>query len=202
MITSLDELVAYSESQAEELPALKDRILLKRPGSEKEEADRLTVLLPQLPSSYVSVAEEIDLLGVSIGFFELSPTSTPGVSLSEKLLRCNKDAGMRSIFERDGVYQIGSWDADPVAVAITSGSFQHGQVVKYSVGNPALTPESLADSFEQFLCIAGSLDEIRAKYADEDDPSEGIGDFEDGFEEVAPPNYLAAWRKIAEVVLS
>jgi hypothetical protein len=80
--------------------------------------------------------------------------------------------------------------------------FQVGTVVKYNVGNPAVPPVVVADSFLQFLLIAGNLQEISSKY---DDPGQALPEFK---EYLAPlvagrqDQMESTWMEIAHVALS
>ena len=202
MIRNLDDLIGYTRKLGDKLPALRDSIVLERPGCTLEVANEIGEALPGIPESYLDVAKAIRLVGIAIGYFQLAPNSYNGTDLLEKLVDCNSTTAMRSRFDDDGVFQVASWEADPIAVVHRSGRHAVGEVLKYNAGNPEQDAAALANSFEQFLLLAGNLDAVRDKYADVDDPSEGIPEFEACLGEIASGRDVSAWKIIAEVVLS
>lgn len=201
MISNLDDLVAFTNRLGEKLPFLRESIVLKRPGCSPSEIDKVVESLPGIPESYLEIAMQVQLLGIAIGYFQLAPNSCLGQDLSEKLLDCNLNSGMRSRFELDGVYQIATWEADPVVVVFQDGRYNRGQILKYNAGNPEKNASVLADSYERFLLLAGNLDFVRDKVSDSDDPAEGIPEFEQYIEKISPDR-KDVWMSIAEVVLS
>jgi hypothetical protein len=204
MLTTFNDLIAYSHRLANALPDFRDSIVIDRPGCSQSEIATLMKALPGLPDSYTSVAKAVKLDGVAIGYFQLSPSSR-GNGLADKLVACNDPSitPMANHYRTHGVYQVASWEADPIAVAHVSTTFNVGQVVKYNAGNPAARPTVLADDFEQFLLMAGTLDEIRGKHGD--DPAQAMSKFN---AYVAPivsdrrDDMASTWKTIAEVVLS
>lgn len=201
MISNLDDLIAFTNQLGQELPALRDSIVIEQPGCTQDEIDKVAESLPGIPESYLAIAKQVRLLGIAIGYFQLTPNSYQGLSLCEKLLDCNLNSGMRNRFERDCVYQIGSWEADPIAIAYQSGQYERGQVLKYNAGNPEEDATVLADSYDHFLLLAGNLDCVRDKFADADYPAEGMPEFEQCVARIAPGRE-EVWMSIAEVVLS
>jgi hypothetical protein len=135
VITSLDDLVAFTRSLGDALPELRDRIVLHRPGCSSEAIIVLAETLPGIPESYLSIVRSLRLDGIAIGYFQLSPSAFCGRDLTEKLISCN-DPDQNPLVEihwKNGVYQVASWEADPIAVAHTNSSFKVGQVVKYNI---------------------------------------------------------------------
>ena len=205
MIRTLDDLIAYTQQLADNLPELRDSIVIKRPGCSPDAIVRLKAALAGIPQSYLDVVSAIDLNGIAIGYFQLSPGS--GKDFVDKLVRCNTATANPAAdrFHSDGVYQVASWEADPIGVAYHAGPFGVGQVVKYNVANPKQKPNLLADNFEHFLLLAVNLDAIRDKYADSDDPSQAIAEFQRCRDEIlsgADSQIASSWGLLSEVVLS
>lgn len=206
MIASLDELVAYTQTLGEALPELREAIVLRRPGCSQAAASLLAQRLPGIPHSYLTVARVINIDGVSIGYFQLSPSAYGGRDIAEKVIACNESA-MNPLMKRHqkfGVYQVASWEADPICVAHAHGLFEMGQVVKYNIGNPTSEPIVLAEDFEQLLLLAGNLDSIRNKHSEIDDPTQALNEFKMCFTNILPTatsGMAYIWEAIAKVVL-
>jgi hypothetical protein len=205
VITSIDELAAFTRTLADKLPELRDSIVLQQPGYPQDALDFLSSELPGIPQSYLSVVKSFRLDGIAIGYFQLSPQSFDGNNLIEKLIACNK-SGANPFAERHqqhGVYQVASWEADPICVVYKDGPYKKGQIVKYSVENPTARPIVLADTFEQFLVLAGNLDAIRDSYSESDDSSVGLSEFRMCLAQLASQNkeIIPAWEAIASIVL-
>ncbi len=204
MINTLIELTERSEIVGDSTPAIRDQVVIRRPGCSRDEIREIARSLPRVPDSYLSVAAEIHLNNATIGYFCLSPGGPPEQGLLEKLIDSN-DPTRFDFAERcvaDGVYHVASWEADPIAVAHSDTIFSRGQTVMYHVADPSSPASVLADCFEQFLLIAGNLDEIRALHSHHEPAEQAREEF------IA---YLVAnrlgeetqrtWRGIANVVL-
>ena len=204
MISDLNDLISYTEKLASILPQLSDEIRIYRPGCPSDVIVALRQMVPRLPDSYLSVVESIEINGVAIGYFQLTPTSSSKINLAKKLREYNDPAStpMVQYYRRHGVYQVASWEADPIGVAYSDETFNIGQIVKFSAGNPARPPVVLADGFEQFLLIAANLDEIRGKFSD--NSMHALRDFENYLGPLTADRrdemYLV-WKQIAKVVL-
>jgi len=204
MIGNLDELVAYAERTANALPELSEEIRILRPGCPPDLIATLRETLPGLPESYLSVLEAIAIDGIAIGYFQLTPSSSQATNLADKLRGFNDPTltPMAEHYRRHGVYQVASWEADPICVAHSDGTVKIGQVVKYNAADPTTAPVVLADGFEQFLIIAANLDDIRSKYGGE--PARAL----DAFKTYLSPmvagrqdDMESTWTDIATVVL-
>jgi len=200
MISNLDDLIAFTNRLGEKLPARRKRIVIERPGCSQDEIDNIAEAFPNIPESYLAIAKQVRLVGISIGAFALAPNAPIGLGLCEQLLDSNSTAGDRH-FEDDCGYLVAFWEGDPIAVVYQSGQYERGQVLKYDTGNPMDEAEVLGDSYEQFLLLAGNLNFVRDKFADADDPAEGMPEFEQCVAKFAPDRE-EGWMSIAEVVLS
>ena len=203
MIRNLDELIRYSEQVANSLPLIANKVRIVRIGSQPGIIATLTQVLPRLPESYLSVVESIAIDGISIGYFELTPSASHTMSLVEKLQIYNDPTftPMFEYYQKHGVYQVASWEADPICIVHTDGKFKVGQVVKYNIDTPALAPMVLADNFEQLMLIAGNLQEISDKC---DEFEKALNEFKtylDSLLDGCRNEMELAWTRIANVVL-
>jgi hypothetical protein len=158
------------------VPLIAKRVHIRRPGCPPDVISALRGTFPGLPESYLSVAESLAIDGISIGYFNLTPSLSRDKSLPEQL-RAFNDPTIRPMaepFVQHGVYGVASLESDPVCVAHADGTFKVGQVVKYSDVMPGAPPVVLADSFEQLLLIAGNLQEIRGK---REEPAQALREF-------------------------
>ena len=206
MINNLDELVAFTHRIAEKYPLIRDDIRLRRRGCDEDEIAQLLVRFPAMPESYLSVARFLDLNCATIGYFVLSPCSSPRTSLVQKLIECDDPIlSPHTIrYRRDGVYQVASWEANLIAIVFEPGEFERGQLLLYHIGHPHLPSSILADNFKQMLLMAGTLDEVRDRYADANDSKWAIAEFKGDFQILAGSSHealWATWQMIAEDVL-
>jgi hypothetical protein len=207
MITSLDELVAFTRRLGAALPELRKRRVINRPGCSLEAVSALAEKLPGVPDSYLSVIKAIRLDGVVIGYFQLSPSAFEGRDLTEKVISCN-DPVQNPLVEGHRiyrVYEVASWEADPIGVVHTDGVFKVGQVVKYNIGNPGERPVVLANDFEQFLLLASNLDAVRDKYSHTNDRVQAMHEFREVVSKLLSSDMgkmASVWESIARVVLS
>jgi hypothetical protein len=202
MIRTLDELVAFTERLAAEDPELADVLRIERPGCSPEEVEELKSMVPGIPDSYLQVVQAIRVNGASIGYFQLSPSASRTASLAAKVRTYSDPAvsGMARHARRVGAYLVAYWEADPIGVVHSPGTYRPGQVVLFSPGKP---PAVIAESFEQFLLIAGNLDESRALIG-----VHGSGASKDAFlsslaslVDRQQTELRPMWEKIADVVL-
>ena len=166
MIRTLADLVSYTRWLGEQVPSLKDRTEIRVPGCPSEIVAKIAHSLPDMPETYLETISAVLIDGIEIGYFHLSPPMSYGGVLSERLSAANTPninphAGALLSF---GLYQIASWEADPIGIAFQQGKFQRGAIIKTSIENPGTTPVKIADDYTSFLLIAGNLDEIRERH--------------------------------------
>lgn len=203
MISSIDELVAFTQRRAASVP---HRIGITRPGSSIEAVARVAKQLPGIPTSYLSVIRELALDRVAIGYFWLSPEGFPGRDLTERVIACNDPSQnpLEGLFRRQRVYQVASWEADPIAVVHAEGLFKVGQTVLYNSGNFEDTPEVIGNAFEDFLLLVGNLYAIRDKYG-KTGGSQAMMEFEACLSHLVhqhQESIARTWKRVAEEVLS
>lgn len=207
VIRNLEELVAFSERVGDALPELRKSIVIGRPGCSLEAVNTLLKKLPGMPDSYLSAIKAIRLEGIAVGYFRLSPSAFAGRDLTEKVISCNNPS-QNPLVERHrmyGVYQVASWEADPIGVVHADRMFKVGQVVKYNIGNPEELPVVLANAFDQFLLLAGNLDAIRDKHSETDGPTQAMKEFREVLRNLFASeicNMHSTWESIAKVVLT
>ena len=103
----------------------------------------------------------------------------------------------------NGLYEVATWEAEPICVATNKSSHKEGSVLKISIAQPSPKEDLLAPNFETFLLIAGNLDAIRDEYSRTENIVEARAEFELCLTHYELPNEaLTAWKNISSVVLS
>lgn len=139
---------------------------MNSPGIMKESIDLITREIGTLPVSYLSFLENYNLNGVDIGYFGLSPLSYNPGGIITNLKEANHDPFFpKEFMEKHRMYQIGSYNTDLVCVTAGTGQFKEGEILFVEEGYDIYNPQDdqiypLAKDFEQFLIVAGNLNEI------------------------------------------
>jgi len=208
MIVTFDDLVAYSKRMANQYPDLRQETEIRRPGCTEDEINEMAHDLPLIPCEYLDVVRELDIVGVFIGFFQLSPHSATRLGLPHALREENNSEiyPVAANARRQDLYLIGSWEAEPIGVVKSNGGcFPGGTVVMLSHDVTSAAPVPLAKCFRDFLLTAGNLDMVRGMEIDAQGPNGSLALFEAYLQRV-PPNrsseMIRHWRMIAEIVLS
>src|SRR5271166_6276642 len=89
MITDLNALKLYTVRRAELTPRLKHRVVLQSPGCDSASIIKLTAALPNIPISYLKCAQALNLNGISLGYFQLTPHGSPRHGFVEALIHVN-----------------------------------------------------------------------------------------------------------------
>jgi hypothetical protein len=205
MITDLVALREYTERKAARLPALRSKIILKTPGIDQHEYARIKHALRHLPKTYGECIRQLNLHGISIGYFRLWPDVVRKANLVDSIVEINSTVKnpFLGFLRENGLYEVAAWEAEPICLASKQSSYTEGSTLKMSLVRPSPQLELLANSFEVFLLIAGNLDAIRSKYSKTGESAAAIAEFEDCVAHFAiPPEAVATWRAISEVVLS
>jgi hypothetical protein len=161
MISNIEDLISFTNNLEIILPQLKGKIALNYSGCPKEEIDKIKNAFPKMPKTYLDFVKQIDLVGKSIGYFQLAPNSEKGETLYEKLNNCNIHSAFKEVFQMNEVYQIGSWEADPICIVYKSNQLVNGQIVKLNSEIKNQKPDILANSFVDYLLIVGNLELIK-----------------------------------------
>lgn len=168
MLTTLAELIAYSQALAERDPdTFADRVF-RTPGLSSAQVTGLVKALPRIPQSFLSVVGGIDFTRVGIGFFSFGQVFSRVKGYVNSLIFFNDEAECPfcQYCHQDHAYLVAWCEADPVGLVHTDGPFKRDQILIYNVGYIEQPPTVLADNFTQLLLIAGNLDEIRDRYMD------------------------------------
>lgn len=196
MLKTLEDLLEWSLASCEAFPQDRERIDLTGPIPKKSDLERLGEF-GDLPEEYIEVAGKIALLGKEIGPFTLWPSVFGSDSFVESLFAANSAANPHHRFlERWAAYAIACFEAEPIAV-VQDGQPNAGAVLKFNLGHPDMPARKIADSFTQFLLIAGSLEMARAA-------GEGKEVLDAFIQDVASAynaELAESWRTIGEVVL-
>ncbi len=159
MISTLDELQRYTEERAERSPAIASRVLLRSPGLGAEDAARLARDLPGLPQSYLDVAQRFALASVELGMAGLRPRDLGGDGLADRLVVANGPDNPVVGFLRDNdLYEVASWETDPIAVVREGAERRPGEVVWVDITSaPSYSVSPLAADFATFMLLAGRI---------------------------------------------
>ena len=205
MINDLNALTEYTINRGEKTPRLKGQIVLSSPGCDQDSIAKIKNALPNMAESYLSCAQAFNLNGICLGFFQLSPPGSKKLNFVERLVQINTpEKNPFWIFmSENGLYEVATWEAEPICVATNKSSHKEGSVLKISIAQPSPKEDLLAPNFETFLLIAGNLDAIRDEYSRTENIVEARAEFELCLTHYELPNEaLTAWKNISSVVLS
>jgi len=137
------------------------------PGISNGQKVELVKLGVEFPSSYVNVIEKYNVYFVDLSWFSLSPHPFGTKDLIDCLNRanCQDPFFPKEFMEKHRMYQIGSYNTDLVCVTAGTGQFKEGEILFVEEGYDIYNPQDdqihpLAKDFEQFLIVAGNLNEI------------------------------------------
>jgi hypothetical protein len=152
MLNSLTELEAWTRKLGEQVPALAHEIVLSDGGLSSDDLKSVEKALNvRLPESYGRVACAKGLYGVSIGYFGLWPTFDSGEDLRRSLIRANTEGACADLV------WVARQEANPICIR-TAGNADEGAVFRIDrMSSPEPRCDRIADSFEQFLLLAGNL---------------------------------------------
>ena len=197
MIDSLNELAEHTRQVAERFPRLAKRVVLRPSSVTPEELTRLRTSWGGLPESYCRCLQTLDLTGIAVGFFEVSPMIQSGETIVDALVRVKEESPSENALQ--GLVVVGAYEGDPLLLAVQDGEHA-GEVLRQDLGSaarPRLT--RVANTFEQLLIGAGRLDQMV------NDGVEGWLPVEDFLEALAPfqldDEQLENWRFFAETAL-
>jgi hypothetical protein len=164
MISTINELqnLLYEDAEEFEDPLYKSRFLLTNEGCSEERIAFLKKKLPSLPESYTRWLTKLNLNGICIGYFCLSPFSKNPKDIVESILEASEDTFFpKEFMEKHNMYRIGFYNTDLICVAAGSDKYKEGEILFVEEGNNIYNPQDnqihkLAKNFEQFLLIAGN----------------------------------------------
>jgi hypothetical protein len=170
MIQTINELQEYILKDADDF----DELMMTSPGCSKERIRDLKATLPGIPDSYTKWVEALNLNGISIGYFEVSPCSFHSEDMVANVIQGNEDGIMFwDQMRQYHLYSIATTDDYGIFVATSSSSYREGEIIiiDEDIYAEEDTPEKyihkLAKNFEQFLIAAGNLNQIHQEINDD-----------------------------------
>ena len=163
MIETITGLQKYILKDADDF----DELMMTSPGCSKDRIRDLKIDLPGIPDSYTKWVESLNLNGISIGYFEVSPCSLHPEDMVANLIQGNEDGVMFwEQMRQYHLYSIATLDGYGIFVATTSSPYKEGEIIIIDEDIYAEKDASekyiykLAKDFEQFLIAAGNLNQI------------------------------------------
>jgi hypothetical protein len=169
VIQSIADLMAMSEIDAvaaekRGFPGIAEQTRLRSPGCSAEEIARLRGVYPMLPEQYLSVAAQVYLPNVSIGYLSLAPGGLRDGNLFNRLTKFNSPASPQWDYVDDhNLYEVAHYPGSLVCVA-REGTVRPGEVVRVDYewgGVDDLVLHRTTWSFEQLLLGFGRIREQR-----------------------------------------
>jgi len=177
MINNLDELKLYTEEVATKFPAIASEIKLCSPGCSKEQLATLKQEVPQLPQEYLDIANQVQLVAVSIGQLSLWPVPYGKRDFLLSLIEANTDSSnpYLDFYNSNNLVEVARLEANLICLGKIATE-NEGQVFLVDISSGEnLAIEKLADNFEQLLVLAGNLHQISMFY--EEDEDSGVSEF-------------------------
>lgn len=167
MINTLSQLqtIFLKEAALEEDPIFRRPSLLTSPGCSNSRISLLLKQIPEFPKSYTDLLPLYSFNGVIISDFELSPYSFRDLDVVDGLLKTLEDSFFpKEFMEKHRMYKVGSYDNDLICVSSGTNQFKEGEILFVEEGDDIYNPQDsqihkLAKDFEQFLIVAGNLNE-------------------------------------------
>ncbi len=177
MIESLEELQKYVLEGADDFDDLifKRSYMMTSPGCCEEEIEELKAALPGIPDSYTKLVEAINLNGIDVGYFEVCPASFNPEGMVANFIEGNKgEVLFWEYMQQYHLYSVATIDGYGIFVATASSPYKEGEIIIIDVDiyadkdNPEQWIHRLAQDFEQFLLIAGNLNQIKRQIKEDD----------------------------------
>ena len=151
-------------------------LILSTPGCSKEEIKELKSVFPGIPESYIKLLEAVNLNGISIGWLRVSPFSFNPEGMVANLIEGNEEGVLFSEYASQyHLYSVATTDGFGIFVATASSPFKEGEIILIDESiyadrdNPEKWIHKLAKDFEQFLIIAGNINQIHRTIKNEDE---------------------------------
>ncbi|CAO5682710.1 MAG: hypothetical protein HEEMFOPI_01760 [Holosporales bacterium] len=180
MINNIEELKEYKKNDSKQYQG--DDIFIKRcaifrSGINHDQLNALLKTLPFLPKSYTNCLTAYNIFQVCIGYFSISPINYDVDNIVDSLIMAQDPEHSflpRSILDPLDLYWIGNNNNDTIYVAgKNSPKYQEGEIV--DINEFILDAEEkdyddymmpMAKDFEQFLILAGNLNEVHREFKD------------------------------------
>ena len=172
MINDVEQIqsLLLEESKQFDDPIAKRRFFMTSPGCSHKRIIELKKVLPGIPDSYTKWIESINLNGVSLGYFELSPSAANSTDIVENLIDANDTTMFRNLMEKHGLYLIATTDYYGIFVAKGSSNYDEGEIViidEEIFSNLDRQRENniqtLAKDFKEFLLGIANIYQIRGE---------------------------------------
>jgi len=186
MISTISEIqdIFHIKAKNEDDPIFKRPYLLLSPGYSKTKIEKIKEILIDFPLSYLQILECYKINGVIISNFELSPYSFDDEDAIDGILKSYNDPFFpKEFMEKHKIYQIGSYNTNLICIAAGTYQFKEGEILFIEEGHDIYHPKDsqihpIAKDFEQFIIIAGNMDQIQREInEDESNYEEKKDDF-------------------------
>lgn len=180
MIKDMDDLKRKMKEDADEFSdALYTKgFLIYHDGITDVQLSHLHEILPGLPESYIACLQGYNIFDVAVGYFDLTPVSGGATNIVDSLVKAQSEEESflpRAILDPLGLYWIGNNNNDTIYVAGKNSPYEEGEIVaihEFIFDAQEKDYENyrllLAKDFEQFLIIAGNLNEVHRLNLDSD----------------------------------
>ena len=127
-----------------------------------------------LPESYIKIISLYSINGIEVDGFDVSPYFHTNPDIVDDLMAAYEDPFFpKECMEKHKMYQIGSYNTDILCVTEGTDQFSEGEILYIDEGYDIQNPEDnqihpIAKDFEQFLIVAGNLDEIHTQMQGDD----------------------------------
>lgn len=176
MISSIFEVqsMRLSKGSLEDDPIFKPYYMMTSPGCSVERISYLIKHFPRLPQTYIDILSSYSINTVEVDGFNLSPyfNSTPD-TVGDFFEAYEDPFFPKEFMQKHKMYQIGSYNTDILCVTEGTEQFSEGEILYIDEGYDIYNPEDeqihpLAKDFEQFLIIAGNLEELHTQMQGDD----------------------------------
>jgi hypothetical protein len=171
MISTIQALQKYLLKGADGF----DELMMTSPGCTREKIRELKKALPDIPDSYTKWVEAVTLNGIVVGYFSVSTCSYHSNDIVANLIEGNR-AGVMFCeqMQKYHLYAIGNTSNFGIFVATASSPHKEGEIIAIDENiyaekyNAEQWIYRLAKDFEQFLIIAGNVNQLHREIKKDD----------------------------------
>lgn len=176
MIKSISEVQSMLLTKGELIknPTFKSAYMMTSPGCSSERIIALKENIINFPQLYLDIISQYSFEKVEIDGFYMSPYSFKSSDTIAGLLEAYEDPFFPKEFMRKHkMYQIGSYNTDILCVTEGTDQFRAGEILYIDEGYNIYNPEDsqihpIAKNFEQFIIIAGNLEQIHSEITEDE----------------------------------
>lgn len=128
MIRSVKELQVYLLKEADGFQEL----MMTSPGCSEADIEKLKEAFPGISESYTQWVKAVNLNGISVGYFEVSPGSCNSKGMVANLIEYNNEQTREEYAKVRDVYFVATRDGFEVYVSARGGPFQEGEIILIS----------------------------------------------------------------------